>query len=122
MEFYIRKGSSLPILKMKMIDDGKNDKDIINEMIENSSIYFNMFDYKSNLPVILNQPCKLAIRREKYNQELNEYSILYQFKDDETSKIGKYEATFTIEFLDTNLNATSKLIVPIKEKLFINII
>ena len=45
-----------------------------------------------------------------------------RFTEDQTSEEGKYEGIVTIQFLDTNLAPTEKLIVPIKEKLFINII
>ena len=34
MEFFIRQGSSDPILKMRMIDDGKNDKSSFNDLLE----------------------------------------------------------------------------------------
>jgi len=36
-------------------------------------------------------------------------------------KVGKYEGKVTVQFLDTNLNPTTKLILPVKEKLFITI-
>ena len=47
MEFFIRQGASEPILKLRMIDDGKNDKSSFNDMLENSDITFEMFDVKT---------------------------------------------------------------------------
>jgi len=122
MEFYIRQGATDPILKLKMIDDGRNEKSFVNDLLENSSISFSMNDIKTNKPVILNDICYLAARQEKMNQELKEYCITYRFNADGTANPGRYEGLVTIEFLDTDLNITSKLIVPIKEKLFINVI
>jgi hypothetical protein len=39
-----------------------------------------------------------------------------------TSVKGRFEGIITIQFLDTNSNPTTKLITPISEKLFINVI
>jgi hypothetical protein len=36
MEFFIRQGASDPILKLRMIDDGKNDKSSFNDLLETS--------------------------------------------------------------------------------------
>jgi len=38
MEFFIRQGASDPILKLRMIDDGKNDKSSFNDLLENATI------------------------------------------------------------------------------------
>ena len=122
MEFYIRQGATDPILKLKMVDDGRNDRPLVNDLLENSNISFSMSDVKTNKAIILNEPCFLANKQEKLNHELKEYCITYRFNADGTAVAGRYEGIVTIEFLDTDLNMTSKLIVPIKEKLFINVI
>jgi hypothetical protein len=121
MEFFIRQGSSDPILKMRMIDDGKNDKSSFNDLLENSNITFEMSDFKTGDPIILNGQCQITTRTKKYHQTTDEYYILYRFTENQTSEIGKYEGKITIQFLDTNQNPTNKLILPVKEKLFINI-
>jgi len=105
-----------------MVDDGRNDRSTINDLLENSSISFSMIDIKTNKPVILNEQCNLAQRRERLNQDIKEYCITYRFTEDGTATPGRYEGIVTIEFLDTDLEVTSKLIVPIREKLFINVI
>ena len=122
MDFFIRQGATDPILKMKLIDDGKNDKSSFNELLENSEITFEMVDTKTNLPYILGASCQLGLRTKKYNQTTDEYYLLYRFTELQTSEIGKFEGKFTIQFLDENQSPTTKLIVPIREKLFINII
>jgi hypothetical protein len=122
MEFFIRQGASDPILKMKLIDDGKNDKSSLNDLLENSTITFEMYDLKTGVPVILNAECFLTTRNKKYNYTTDEYYIIYRFTEDQTSVIGKYEGKFNIQFLDSTQTPTSKLIVPIKEKLIINVI
>lgn len=122
MEFFIRQGASDPILKMRLIDDGKNDKSWVNELLENATITFEMEDVKTGFPVILNSPCSLSLRNKKYNQTTDEYYITHRFTETQTSEKGKFEGKIIIQFLDTDLDPTYKLIVPIREKLYINVI
>lgn len=122
MEFFIRQGASEPILKLRLIDDGKNDKSYLNDLIENSDITLEMTDVKTGSPVILNSECLLTTRTKKYNQTTDEYYITHRFTEEQTSEIGKYEAKITVQFLDTNSNPTTKLVLPIREKLYVNIV
>jgi hypothetical protein len=122
MEFFIRQGATDPILKMRLIDDGKNDKSSFNDLLENSDITFEMVDHKTGEPEILNGTCLITTRNKKYNQTTDEYYITYRFADGQTNKPGKYEGKISVQFLDANSSPTNKLIVPIREKLFINII
>jgi hypothetical protein len=121
MEFFIRQGATEPILKMRLIDDGKNDKSSFNDMLENSDITFEMFDVKTEEYHILNGSCLLTTRTKRYDQTTDEYYITYRFTEEGTSVKGRFEGIITIQFLDTNSNPTTKLILPVKEKLFINI-
>lgn len=121
MEFFIRQGASEPILKMRLIDDGKNDKSGFNDMLESCNITFDMYDVETGEPEILNSDCQITTRDKKYNQTTDEYYIVHQFTESQTEKLGKYEGKITIQFLDTNLNPTTKLILPVKEKLYITI-
>ncbi len=122
MDFFIRQGATDPILKMRLIDDGKNDKSSFNSLLENSDITFEMVDTKTGMSVILNAQCSLALRLKKYNQTTDEYYIVYRFTEDQTSESGKFEGKFNIQFLDMSGNPTTKLIVPIRDRLYINII
>lgn len=122
MDFFIRQGTTKPSLKLRLVDDGKNDKSSFNDLLENSNIYFEMFEYDTNIPIILNANCTLSKRTKKYNQTTDEYFIKFDFNEIQTSTIGRYEGKVTIEFLDTNSQIADKLILPIKEKLYINII
>jgi len=121
MEFSIRQGASDPILKMRMIDDGKNDKTSFNDLLESADITFEMSDVKTGEPVILNSDCFVTTRTKLYNQTTEEYYITHRFTETQTSEMGKFEGKITIQFLDTDLNPTTKLILPVKEKLYINI-
>lgn len=122
MEFFIRKGATDPILKMRLVDDGRNDKSSLNDLLENADITFDMFEVSTEIPHILAGQCHLTTRTKKYDQTTDEYYITYRFTESQTRESGKFEGVINIQFRDTNLQPTNKLIVPIKEKLFINII
>lgn len=117
MEFFIRQYSTKPVLKLRLIDDGKNDKSSFNDELETATITFEMFDVKTGDAQILNAPCNVVTRTKKYNFTTDEYYIVYQFTETDTSIKGRFEGVVTIVFSDGN-----KLIVPIKEKLYINVI
>ena len=55
MDFYIRKNSTEPVLKMKVIEDGKNDYGNLHDKLANSSIKFSMRDYNTGVYKILNR-------------------------------------------------------------------
>jgi hypothetical protein len=122
MEFFIRQGSTDPILKLKLIDDGKNDKSSFNDLLENSTITFEMSDVTTGSPVILNAQCNITLRKKLFNNTTDEYYIVYRFTEEDTSVKGRYEGIITIKFLNELSEITNTLIVPIKEKLYINII
>lgn len=122
MEFYIRKGASDPILKLRMIEDGKNDKSSFNDLLETADITFEMYEIKTDTPVILNADCEITTSTKLFNQVTDEYYITYRFTESQTSEVGKYEGKVIVQFNDTNGDPTTKLILPIREKLYINIL
>lgn len=122
MEFFIRQSATEPILKMRLVDDGKNDKSSFNELLENSEIKFEMFDVKTEEYQVLNGTCNITTRTKNFENTTDEYYIFYRFTEADTAKKGRYEGLITIQFLDTGMTPTYKLIVPIREKLFINVI
>ena len=121
MEFFIRQGASDPILKMRIIDDGKNDKSSFNDLLENALITFDMYDNKTGEPIILSANCNITTRTKLYNQTTDEYYIVYRFTSEQTINVGKFEGKINVQFRDVNLNPTNLLILPVKEKLYINI-
>ncbi len=121
MEFFIRQGASDPILKLRLIDDGKNDKSSFNDTLETAIITFDMFDTKTGEPVLLDEQCNITTRTKLYHQTTDEYYIVYRFTEEQTSQIGKFEGRVNVQFTDGLGGLMSKLILPIKEKLYINI-
>lgn len=53
--FFIRKNSNLPLLKLKVINDGRADFRKIYDRLENAAITFSMMDEKGNYKVFNKQ-------------------------------------------------------------------
>ena len=53
MDFYIRKNSTEPIVKMKVIQDGRNDYQNLHDQLANSSIKFSMIIHQENIIYII---------------------------------------------------------------------
>lgn len=118
MDFSINKGSTLPVLKMELIRDGRNDFHKFFELIQNADIYFTMIDTVTGVKKIGKKKAGTQLVLPQSDCVGEEYYITYQFSSKETSKPGRYIGQFTIEFLD----GTGTLIAPVREELFINVI
>ena len=116
MDFLINKNSTLPIMKLDVIQGGKHDVKQIYELIQNSNIYFSMSNLETGVKVIGKKPALCFPKPSDCGYD--EYYIGYQFSEKETKKPGTYVGQFTIEFLD----GYGTLIAPIKEELYIHIL
>lgn len=116
MDFIINKNSTLPIMKLDVIQDGRNDMSKIYELIQNSNVYFSMSELETGVKVIGKKAALILPKESACGND--EYYIGYKFSEKETKKPGVYVGTFTIEFLD----GSGTLIVPIREELYIHIL
>jgi len=115
MEFYIKKNATLPLLKLQVIKDGRSDFRKFMDMIEVSALFFSMVDIETGIPKISSRPAGFV---EKVFIDQNaepEYYIYYQFNNRDTSKVGRFEGQFMLR------SPEGVLILPIREKLYINI-
>ena len=118
MNFNINKNSTLPVLNMELIKDGRYTYREFNDKIQNSNIYFTMSDLNTGVKVVGKQIATLTLKSQYNGCEDEEYYLTYQFTKKETSRPGTYIGNFTIEFLD----GSGTLVVPIQEELVINIL
>ena len=111
MEFFINKDSTLPPLKMELINDGRNDFRMFYEKIQNATIQFNMYDVKTNLKRIAKSSAEIELKCEscEIGGDEPQYYIVYKWRDRDTIKPGQYTGEFTITFLD----GSGTLIAPI---------
>jgi hypothetical protein len=117
MEFFINKNATLPVLKLELIRDGRNDFQKFYDMIQNADIYFTMTDVVTGVKRIAKKPTgiELVVPESCVGEE---YYIIYQFTERDTAVAGRFAAQFTIVFLD----GSGSLIAPIKEELFVNVL
>ena len=117
MEFFINKNATLPVLKLELIQDGRNDFNRFYDAVQNANIYFTMTDVVTGVKRIAKKETGLqVVVPESCVGE--EYYLIYQFTERDTAVAGRYAAQFTIEFLD----GSGTLIVPIREELFVTVL
>lgn len=119
MEFSINKNSTLPVLKLELIQDGRNDFQKFHEKIQNANIYFTMTDVITGVKRIAKKLTTIQ-QVEPENCVGPEFYLTYKFTERDTSVAGRYVGQFEIDFLGGD--PSGKLIVPIREELFINIL
>lgn len=118
MEFYINKNSNLPKLTLGLINDGRNDYHKFHEEIQNAEIYFTMTNIITGVKKIANKKADIELVQED-SCNGDEYFLVYNFTNKDTSIPGKYVGQFEIIFNGLN---NKNLIVPIREELFINVL
>lgn len=118
MEFYINKNATLPVLKLELINDGRNDFHKFFEKVQNADIYFTMTDIVTGVKKIAKKAANIELVTPQSDCTGEEYYIIYQFTEKDSSLAGRYLGQFTIDFLD----GTGTLIVPIREALYINVL
>jgi hypothetical protein len=83
--------------------------------IELSAIFFSMVDVETGIPKISSRPAGFVEKTFTDPNASPEYYIYYQFTPKDTNKVGRYEGQFMLR------NDDGVLILPIREKLYINI-
>ena len=78
MEFFIRQHSIEPILKMQLVQDGRNDFRDFHDKLSNSSIYFSMKDEKTGIPRVLNRTGGIVTKEPTSLNSPIEYYIYYK--------------------------------------------
>jgi len=118
MDFYIKKNATLPILKLELINDGRNDYDNFHDKLQNSVITFCMKEVDTGILRIGDKDAMCLLKTPVSDCVGEEYFIGYQFSQKETKKAGTFVGEFKIVFND----GSGTLLVPIKDELFIHIL
>ena len=109
INFFIKKSSSLPILKVELLVDGRNLYNGLLTNITGSTIFFSMEEENTGVKRILKDVASYEIQGSKV-------ILSYQFSSHNTKKIGAYLGQFNIS---SNYGLQ---IFPITEKIKIGII
>lgn len=117
MDFFINKNSTLPLLCMELITDGRNDYKVFNELIQNANITFSMVDVETGIRKVSKQLASCELKDTCVDCP-EEYYVIYKWKPKDVNRVGTYRAEITFEFLDGSGN----LICPIREQLLIHVL
>lgn len=120
--FFIKKDSTLPVLKYPLIQKVREKYDITDDMLENVAVTFSMVDISNGVYRIANVPANLVINRNRpeFPDEV-EYTLTYRFKLKDTAKTGRFAGEFVIDFIPSgNVGGCGKMKLPLNGQ--INII
>lgn len=125
--FEIKKNSTLPSLKVNLIDDGTYDfcrRDIYNNAIQNADITFSM---KNENGILKISKAKASIVKCCDCNCTESYSIEYKWNKRDTKEAGVFDAFFEINFKNDLYEEgvsypEGNLIMPIHEQLKIHIL
>jgi len=123
--FYLKKGSTLPTLRMDLINDGRHSFHKFLECIQAADITFTMVNVDTNVVKIANARAYVKLRENDSCEE--EYVICYDWKPRDTKESGTYKGTFEITFSsevknDDYIYPSGVLNMPIREELNIIIL
>lgn len=117
--FFIKKDSTLPILKYPLTQHTMEQFDITPEMLENVAVTFSMIDAETGNYRIANVAGNLVINenRPEFPDEVK-YTLTYKFKLIQTRKAGRYLGEFKLDFLGDNCG---KITLPTQDLINIQI-
>lgn len=96
--FYINQGSTLPKLRVELVNDGKFEyfkSGKFNNAIQNADVTFSMEDENGVLK-ISDAPCEIVFSTDKSCED--RYVIQYSWNPRDTKKKGTFKGTFKIVF------------------------
>jgi len=115
MEFFIKKGATLPVLKINVIKDGRSDYDRTMRYLEETDIFFSMVDTETGIPKFTSRPAGV-MKKEQLNTNLDtEYYVYYQFTPNDTKNVARYKGQFLFR------NETGYLTLPLNQEIYVNV-
>jgi len=119
--FFIKKDSTLPVLKYPLTQFTMEQYDITEDMLENCAVTFSMIEADTGNYRIANVAGNLVVNnnRPEYPDEL-QYTLTYKFKLSQTAKTGRYYGEFVVDFLNTEYGC-GKITLPTQNQINIQI-
>ena len=88
MEWFIKKGATLPLLKVNVIKDGRSDYNRSMKFLSETDVFFSMVDTETNIPRITTRPAGLMSKIAPLTASTSDYYVYYQFTPFDTKKVG----------------------------------
>ncbi len=124
-QFNIRQNSTLPLLEMEVINDGRHNFDKIYVALQSANVTFNMINNSNGIKKIVNKKCEIVPFENGGCVE--KVKVQYKWDKNDTKEKGQYKGFFKVRFngdfiMDNLIFPKGDLIVPISEELIINIL
>lgn len=107
MEFFIRKNSTLPLLEVDLVKDGRLDYNYVKTNLDDAIIKFSMKNIDTDQYKVLNGLCELDVITN---------SIYYQFTKKNTLTTGRYMGEFSFQ------NDQGDIKLPLREVLYVTVL
>lgn len=114
MNFFIKRRATLPLLRVEVNKDGRNDFHKNQNLSDITNVYVSLIDFYTKQPKFISKPCTVT---SEVTSGGTSYYINYQFSHFETEEESKYEVQFSL----INGNGNS-IILPLKEKIYANVV
>jgi hypothetical protein len=75
MEFFIKKGATLPVLKINVIKDGRSDYNRSMKFLSETDVFFSMVDTETNIPRITTRPAGLMSKIAPLTSSTSDYYV-----------------------------------------------
>ena len=124
-QFNIVQNATLPYLEMEVINDGRHNFDKIYIALQAADVTFNMIDNNNGIKKIVNKKCNIVPIEN--NGCVEKVKVQYQWNKNDTKEKGQFKGYFKVTFKDNIVMEDitfpkGDLIVPIAEKLIINVL
>ena len=116
MEFVIKAGATMPYLTLELVEDGLSTYMSVYEKLQNATATFSMIGLEGCAKKVVCRPMEIVDDAcDECSTCKSKLKLLYKWRPQDTNTKGIYKGEISIDFLD----GCGKLIVPIREDLFI---
>ena len=115
MEFYIKQNSTLPILKMEIIKDGRSDFNLNSFLSGSSTFLISLYDKSNDRFLFASKECYVTSEYSEFEGK-DLYYLNYQFTNKDTLRTGRYEAQVSIT------SDQGVILLPLQDKYYINVL
>jgi len=117
MEFFIKQNTTLPIVKMDVVFDGRtNAGEEFYSIMDNATLRFSMINEDNGIPKVSMKQAYIVAKDKRNPDAPWEYYIYYKWGAKDTNNKGRFLGQFLVVL------ESGELISPIRENLYINII
>lgn len=115
MEFYIKQNSTLPILKMEIIKDGRSDYNLNSFLSASTTFFISLYNKVNDKFLFASKECFVTSEYSEFEGK-DLYYLNYQFINKDTTKVGRYEVQVSIP------SDQGVIVLPLREKYYVNIV